>query len=369
MLNHPKMDKKRFIIIFTLWSLFFIVFLLFVGKVIPYTFPHNDFYDYWIGAKLLQRGLSPYGIGEHFLAIKNSFHLSFHMATGYSYPPFTAWILYPLCFIEPHAAAWIWMISSLVLYGIVSYQFVNQYQNKWVYPFLLTFIPVIYSVASGQINIFILLFLWTWFKNPKSWIGALCFSLACVIKVYPCLLLLLFILKKQWKLVFQILLFIGIFTLLPILFYGARETVFYFAHVLPNLQNQTNGYFTYQSFISVVTRYFGAADQSLLRSTNTVFCVLVLAILITYSLVSKKSLHYLSALWIVGLSLLPGTTTFWNFTPMLFGVVILFNNWKEQMVITRYLLVMALIISNCTWHSTFWFFYTKICSVRYLIRF
>ncbi|MCX6732057.1 MAG: glycosyltransferase family 87 protein [Candidatus Roizmanbacteria bacterium] len=359
MLARQKMHKKNFIIIFILWSLFFVAFIMLVVKTVPYIFLHNDFYDYWIGAKLLRSGLSPYGTGAYFLEIKNNFHLNFHIATGYSYPPFTAWIMYPLSFIEPHVAAWIWMIFSLIQYVLLCWQFIGKYRNKWIYFFLLTFSPILYSIASGQINIFILTCLWIWFKKPKSWIGSLCFALVCIIKVYPVLLLLLFILKKEWKMISQILFFIFIFVLMPILSYGPKETIFYFTHVLPNLQNQTNSYFTYQSFISVITRYFGAGNQLMLRSINNVFCTTVLFLLITYSLTIKKSLHYLSSLWIVGLSLLPGTTTFWNFTPMIFGIFLIWDNWKKQTLIVRCLFIGAVTISNFTWHSTFLFFLYK----------
>ncbi|MCX6730911.1 MAG: glycosyltransferase family 87 protein [Candidatus Roizmanbacteria bacterium] len=353
MLTHQNMHKKNFIITFILWSLSFVVCIIFIQKVVPYAFLHNDFYDYWIGAKLLRAGLSPYGIGSHFIEIKNNFHLHFHVATGYSYPPFTAWIMHPLSFVEPHIAAWIWMLCSLVQYAFLCYQFMKQYKNKWVYLFLLTFSPILYSIASGQINIFILMCLWIWLKKSKSWVGSLCFALVCVIKVYPVLLLLLFIVKKKWKMIFQIILFICLFILIPILFSGPKDTVYYFARVLPDLQNQTNGYFTYQSFISVLTRYFGEGEPLLLRSINNIFCLIVLAILMIYSLMSKKSLYYLGSLWMIGLSLLPGTTTFWNFAPMIFGVLIIWDNWGELKTIKKYLFISAIIISNFTWHSTF----------------
>lgn len=327
------------------------ILCVFISHFIPSAYVHNDFYDYWIGSSLYWSGNTPYGITDKFKLIKDTYNLQFHWATGYSYPPFLAWAFYPFIQIHPITAAWIWFILNTILYGIFCYHISNKYQSRMMLLYLFTFSPVLYSIGAGQINIFILIALYLYISRPTHIIGIFGLSIAGIIKVYPFALFFIQCIRKQWKVLIKTI-GIGITLLLiPIIPLGFSTTFEYLFNVLPKLQNSTENYFAYQSFNAFISR-LPVGDSS--HIIHQIFTAGMIILLIWFSLKIQNHWH-ITSLWITGLTLVAGTTTFWNFTPTLLGNLFFISHWKELTKIQRSWFVFSIICSNIVWHGTFLF--------------
>lgn len=75
----------------------------------------NDFYDYWLAAKVLAGGGNPYDVGS---LATTAAHVGLHytVGTGYSYPVLFAYLCMPLAALPAATAAWVF--AALSLFGL-----------------------------------------------------------------------------------------------------------------------------------------------------------------------------------------------------------------------------------------------------------
>jgi hypothetical protein len=326
------MSLAKHFFIFLLWSLVIAFGSLYIAQKFPYTYPHNDFYVYWIAGKLITQNQSLYGVTPAFKALKDAYHLDFHWSTGYVYPPFFATLLIPLTNIEPHLAAWLWFTLNSLLYAFIAAFLTKKFPHRYTLPFILTFCPAIYGLASGQ-TVIITLGLWLiYLYSHSSWLQGLTLALFGQLKVYPLALVLL---KKN----LAISLFVVLFSLLVL---PLPHTKTYLLNILPTLQQNTDDYFTHQSLNSFLFR--------LNLSPTFLAPIGMLIFLIAYSFLSKKSWFLKNQIWFLGLSLIAGRQTLWNYLPVLISFLYLLTRFKHLNLIQKTGFVLATLITNLVWH-------------------
>ena len=165
----------------------------------------------------------------------------------YVYPPTLADILSPITYFSTHTDDLMWSAASVGMLLIVAWMTAEMSGIAWrslafvpILLLLLTTYPVWLSLFAGQISIG-LLFLWAAgvYCYWRRWIpaSAALFALAASIKVYPGVVLLAFLLWKEWRWVrwFAISL-LGIWGLCALL-NGTSTLLDFFQHVAPAMSN------------------------------------------------------------------------------------------------------------------------------------
>lgn len=287
----------------------------------------NDFYDYWGAGVLLNHGQNPYDVGG-LHAVQRAAGLATETGTGYSYPVVFAQLMRPLALLSPATAAFVFSALSLValLYAIAL--LLGSIQDlRW--PIALLggaaaglFPPVIGSVYFGQTNLIVLLLLAVAYRcvAPAPMLG-----LASAIKLYPLSGFLVFITERplRWRpirnglAVFIVLLAVQLTTpgghiLGPGGSFLSPDT--YWSN------ESINGWLSRLAIASTWTR---APLPGLPVEPLMLAVVLVLTGLTIALLWSRPNRPWEGAL---ALSLWLGTVaapknSFWNYTPLLLGVV------------------------------------------------
>ncbi len=229
----------------------------FVYRPLTTGFPgqEEDFQAYWAAVT---------AIHQHLFLYDSSRHEVFSSLTGFTYPPFAALIFAPLGLLNHHWAQivflWIDLACAIAACIILMATVFPPFRGRTAIGILiaLTWLPITYNAYHGQVNalIFLLVVLgFRAYRNGSSIRSAIWIALAAGIKVSPALLLILFLLRKEWK-----ALGAGIATgvgtlLLGIAVLGWKPTHYWFATILPELSGQ-NGWIQNQNFNGVINRLF-----------------------------------------------------------------------------------------------------------------
>ncbi len=182
------------------------------------------------------------------------------------YPP-QSLLLFRFFTVVPFAAAKaLWAIANgffavgfvFLLRKILNKSYQLSYLDTAVI-FLLTtiFFPLQNTISGGQINVFIL-FLTTlalyFFQQKRDGLTGILLGVATIIKISPFLLLIYFLLKRQWKVFVSGLATIGGLTLLTELFVRRGIHWYYLRHVVDDISKQSRGGFRDQSLRNFLTQ-------------------------------------------------------------------------------------------------------------------
>jgi hypothetical protein len=160
----------------------------------------NDFHDYWLAAKLITLGRSPYDI-EALRALAKAEHLQFLVGGGYQYPLPFAVAMIPFTVLPFGTAVLVFNSISLALFGMTASGWIG-WAHGWVpelrrrrlglacaaglYP------PVYGTIANGQANLvlFPLLGLGIFLALDRGGVarrggGGLLVGLAAIVKLVP----------------------------------------------------------------------------------------------------------------------------------------------------------------------------------------
>jgi len=202
-----------------------------------------DFKAYYLAAHLLQRGEDFYDVRAQEEAMI-SFGLPLNDSL-YIYPPLLAILFLPLTALSVGRAAQVWFLFNLALYGLtlailVKSMGLDTLKEKIAPLILLAFLfaPVLFTLYKGQINIAILFLLaltyWSYQRGNPARAGV---SLACatMIKVVPGLLILYFLWKREYIVVWAAMGTIAILGILCLMIAGPSVHSTFFWSVLPAL--------------------------------------------------------------------------------------------------------------------------------------
>jgi hypothetical protein len=233
----------------------------------------NDFHDYWLAAKLVSEGRSPYDI-EALRALAAANDLHFVVGTGYSYPLPFAVLMVPFAALSFTAAVLLFNALSLVVFGAAVAAWIawahgaapEARRRRAVLAFAAgTYPPVYGTIANGQANLLLLglLALGTPFvlrrrTARRSVLGGVSIGLAAVVKLIPGVLFVPLLLARRTGAATGVLI-------------GALGSVAVAVVLAPNAGSGSGGllsllepdaYFTNQSINGFVTRLVRASDRT-----------------------------------------------------------------------------------------------------------
>jgi hypothetical protein len=147
----------------------------------------NDFYDYWLAARVVASGGNPYDAATMAGAVANS-GLHFTLGTGYSYPILFAYLCLPLGALPATTAAVVFSLLSLAALGVAVALLATPLRGLGLGELLLVgaiagfLTPVAGSLYFGQANLLVLPLL---ALAGRGVARPLTLGLATAIKLYP----------------------------------------------------------------------------------------------------------------------------------------------------------------------------------------
>lgn len=188
----------------------------------------NDFAHLYLAGYLAKRGNNFYKAEYLFLAKEK---IGIERLNPFVYPPPVALFFIPLTFFSYLFAQKIWFFfNHLFLFLAFVFLKKSDSYSKFFIPIAITltafYFPLYRTLTAGQLNLLLLFLLsgcWTFSKKGKEIFSALLLAISVVIKLFPCLLIVFFLLKKKWKLVFYCFLFIFLILTISVFLQGLKS--------------------------------------------------------------------------------------------------------------------------------------------------
>lgn len=178
------------------WAVVLVLWVCWVGLVYWMarygSWQHGDFDVYYEAAHYFAQGTSPYfgTIGQYYL-----------------YPPLLAQLLIPLAQFDLITAWHLWFVLNLILlFGTVALfsRYVSPVTARLIWLTPLLFEPVLDSFYVGQVTILILALLtgaWAARRDEHPFLAGALIAVAAWLKVYPGLLVVYFLWKRDWRVI------------------------------------------------------------------------------------------------------------------------------------------------------------------------
>jgi hypothetical protein len=303
---------------------------------------HSDPYDfntYYLAALAHLRGLDPYDL-NNLVALAEE--VGAPKVTVYRYPPFYTLLALPLGLLPYRIAMLSWQILNLVLVvgaawliGATLRLRFNSRNALIIGLIFLTFDPLLYNFAIGQINLVMLVLItlvaWAWMRQHHLFAG-LILGLAVSIKIAPAILFPYFLWKKGYRLVTAgVAAFVG-FGGLAVVLLGLAPTLT-FISVLTEFATESNAWIANQSLRGFLDRLFVGDEyiQPLLLNPTlsswihygALFLLLGVTTWILYRSRRRDQFHLDFALIIITFHLISTTTWVHHFVWMLYPLVTL----------------------------------------------
>ncbi|MCB9422874.1 MAG: DUF2029 domain-containing protein [Ardenticatenaceae bacterium] len=181
------------------------------------------------------------------------------------HPPTTLIFFAPLALLNFQYAVILWGIISLLAFFASIYLIMNELGYlKWFFLSLglVFWFPLWLHMRFGQFSILIFLFLtlfWLNVRKNKEFKASLFLALACLVKIFPLFMLLLMLLKKQWRILIYSLFIIGIVVVALYLYYP-DSIISYLTKVATENDEIFRTYFGNFSFNGFVGRLFNGTS-------------------------------------------------------------------------------------------------------------
>ena len=328
--------------------------------------PVSDFGNYYFGSKFLREGKFANPVYDCW-----SFNKMI-VAEGQEglyenytpVPPFSAIFYLPFSFSSLQAAKLIFNIFSLLIFIIVVARAIKHFKinNSWIclLPVIFLF-PFMNTINFGQTYLLLVVLLlegYIAFERKQFWLAGICFALSIHLKIFPVILLLFFMLMKEWKMLFYIIgftfLFFGIsLTMIPVSIWQD-----YLFDILPRLmKNEINNPFAtdYQTMYVFLEQIFvrdkmlnpgSPFDQPwLFQIANGIYSFLILLPVVLISLKSEISSFKKFSAWILAGMMLSGYGT--NYGLLLLVVPLIAFLFTENELNKNGFLVLFLVAAIC----------------------
>ncbi len=214
---------------------------------------YPDFSGYYFGAQYFLDGVNPY-------------HGGGRLYTPYVYPPTVMLLFLPLTLFSYQTAGLIWItlnfilliLCLLLLARIIGIKIISS-TNLFLMGLVFISFPVKFSFGMGQINILVLTLLvgslWLLKQKEEKWFGIL-IGVSLIVKLFPILLPVYFLLKKKFNILWWITLciIIGIVVVILLVPQGLSES---FMKLIPSFATSWKLDYYNQALAGFVGRSFG----------------------------------------------------------------------------------------------------------------
>ena len=221
----------------------------------------SDFVQDYISAYSLRKGISLYG--EEVKKLENEI-LGFNGPPRF-HPPFNAILFSPFAFLSYRNAFMVLDIISLILLLLINQLIVRglELNKEWFLNltcFSLYWYPVSYCLGTGQSSMIIAACLiggWFCLRFKKAYIAGMLFAIATLMKLFPGLVLLYLIIRKNWSAFFATVSFIIFGLFLTTFIVGFEDIRTYSMVMIGRFANEWSGFVLNHSINGVITRVFG----------------------------------------------------------------------------------------------------------------
>lgn len=204
-------------------------------------FPVHDFANYYFGGQFFSHGQFDHNV--YFPYWFNSrIYAAGHNGIFAAYAPntpFLALVFAPLSMLPVAVAKLFFNAVSLLLFLWSLLRIASRYRvdSFWLLAIpIVFFVPIKNQVLFGQVYFLVFFLLaecWLAYEKRQLKTAALYLSIAILLKVFPLLMLLFFMFRKQFKLLGYVFLFCAILIVFTGVFCGFGVWSFYLVHVLP----------------------------------------------------------------------------------------------------------------------------------------
>ncbi|MDP3940700.1 MAG: glycosyltransferase family 87 protein [bacterium] len=261
---------------------------------------YPDFTVYYNGSLSFLHGQNPY--------IKTPDYFS-----NYVYPPFAVLLFLPFSLIDPHIASLLFTFISLLSAVFGVYFCLKALREDKASVFLiataLLFLafPTKFTFGMGQVNlvVFLLLSLAFFFWKRRNPIIAgvflgLCFS----IKLFPFLLLVYFLLRKDWRILVSSAITFVVIAVLTGLITGFSLYSYFFQNILPGIASSYQSGYYNQALSGFFARLPLDREIGMVLKTSISLLFIVATFLIVYLRRKNQSLSSLMFTILITLSLI-----------------------------------------------------------------
>lgn len=326
-------------------------------------FPIHDFANYYFGGKFLAEGTLDFQVYFPYEFNKAIANLGYQNIFASYAPntPFLAALFLPFSGVSVGMAKLLFNAISIGLFVLSIYRLFSFYtiNRKWVLLIPILFlVPIKNNLLFGQVY-FLLFFLlaegWMAYeKKQLKWMG-LFWSVAILIKVFPVLLFVVLLLKRQWKPLFYLVLSCLLLFGISLIFTGIDIWIFYSNEVLPKASNgeiATSFVDNYQSVFMFLKRLFifdNAENPHPFFHADGLFLALIFAfkigILTLGYFVSKRNSKelFVFSYWILAMMLLSPYGSTYTLILLLFPFLVLLQSTISNVKKGNYCLILILI--------------------------
>jgi hypothetical protein len=299
----------------------------------------NDFYIYYVAATLWLQGKVPYGITGEFRAIKDTLHLGFNWATGYSYPPLLLALIAPLTYFGTSVSGFLWFVVNILIYIGIACFYLRKHgkYRTGLLLFFITFLPALGTLVVGQVNVLLLVCLVLFFVSKKETVRVLAIGFAAAIKIQLLFLIIPLLFQRKYK---SAVLILVVFALLHLPFLLLSWT--YYTSILPVLQFAPATYFHLQSYHSFLSRFFTG------MANNPVFTALDIGIpaVIFFIVLLRRRWRSDFLIWLLYSTLFAGLNSFANFVLCLPVFVYILVRTRYFSKIQQVLIFISILFTN-----------------------
>ena len=241
--------KKR-VILFIGFAFCIIAIYLFTVRMTVFEISSSDFKQDYFAARHLINHESIY---SDTVAVNN-------------HPPITAFLVAPLALLPYQDAGIVWSILSACTYFATGWLIFRELKINLALEYLILLIgfgfcwyPFQGNIGLGQWSIiigFCIAVSWICLKRNKEYLAGLLLGLACLIKLYPGLLLLYLLFTKRWKALLTTISVVVLGTVILGLILGPKEIIHYFLTVVPRNTSEYNTFPQNFSILGILGKYF-----------------------------------------------------------------------------------------------------------------
>ncbi len=271
------------------------------------TIAPNDFPQDYIAGRQLLAGKSVYpshfaDIYTSLLSINASKQTNVYQRIEHlnPHPPFTAMLLFPLWFLSFHHAAFLWGFITILCMFLSIFLLIKSEDISLLYfPFIALFVlawpPFQSNLYFGQISVLVTLFVttgWYFLKKRRENMSGIFIALATMLKFYPGLLIVYFLVTKRWKAFRSSIIIAGVIIILTLIV--TRND---FLYLIFNVMPRDIKYWQADMMNSSLNGFFSKLFLPMLTSNTTAFTLFI-------SPLMKNLLFYTAAVLLLFYSVL-----------------------------------------------------------------